>query len=126
MTFSRTENREPRHSPGQRAPVLLALTLSATVLWLQPSLAVAQEAASAALVQDSPRRQAGRIVTLDGSRIQGEQELPTVLYLVPWQPVETTGPAPLEEQLLTEGAVESLEREAFRRRLEYSQRPGNP
>lgn len=120
MTFSRTENREPRHSHGRRAPVLLALCLSGLLLWPQPPLAVAQEAAAAALVQDSPRRQAGRIVSLDGSRIQGEQELPTVLYLVPWQPVETTGPEPLEEQLLTEGAVEPLEREAFLRRLEYS------
>lgn len=126
MTFIRTENREPRHSPGQIAPILLALALSATMFWSQPQRAMAQEPSAAALIQDSPRRQAGRIVTLDGSRIQGEQELPTVLYLVPWQPVETTGPEPLEEQLLTEGAVESLEREAFRRRLEYSQRPDNP
>ncbi|WP_339798835.1 hypothetical protein [uncultured Marinobacter sp.] len=102
MTITRTENREPRHSRLQ----VVWLSLAFCVLTVPLTLVHAQD-------------QAGAVVTIDGGRIQGEQELPTVLYLVPWQPVETTGPQPMEEQLLTDGVIEPLERETFLRRLDY-------
>jgi hypothetical protein len=63
----------------------------------------------------------GQVVTLEGTRIQGQQELPTVLYLVPWQPVASEGPAPMERRLMTGEAPTLVEREDFRRRLRYHQ-----
>jgi hypothetical protein len=63
----------------------------------------------------------GQVVTIEGARIQGEQELPTVLYLVPWQPVASEGPAPMERRLMTGESPALVERESFRRQLRYHQ-----
>ncbi|MFL1406935.1 hypothetical protein ACJO2E_16475 [Marinobacter sp. M1N3S26] len=67
------------------------------------------------------QQKGGQVVTIEGTRIQGEQEMPTVLYLVPWQPVASEGPEPMERRLMTGETPAPLERENFRRRLDYHQ-----
>ena len=105
MTSFQTQNRETRHSRRWR----LSLTLTALMV-LVTAPAYGQQGGDR-----------GQVVTLEGTRIQGEQELPTVLYLVPWQPVASEGPAPMERRLMTGEAPALLEREDFRRQLRYHQ-----
>ena len=105
MTSLRTQKRETRHSRATRLPVVLAALTALTV----------------APAHGQSQADTGQVVTIEGTRIQGEQELPTVLYLVPWQPVASEGPAPMERRLMTGEPPALLERENFRRRLEYHQ-----
>lgn len=105
MNNARSQKRETRHSRHGR------MSLTLTVLMLLVSGPVCSQQA------DSQ----GQVVTIEGTRIQGEQELPTVLYLVPWQPVASEGPEPMERRLMTGEPPALLERENFRRRLEYHQ-----
>lgn len=109
MTFTKSQKREAGHSrPRPLALICLAMLMTTA----PPLLAQAQTREGAG---------EGRVVTIEGTRIQGEQELPTVLYLVPWQPVNSRGPEPMERQLMTGETPEPLEREAFRRQLDYHQ-----
>lgn len=103
MTSFRTQKRETRHSRRWR----LSLTLAALMVLIT------------APAHGQQGDNQGQVVTLEGTRIQGEQELPTVLYLVPWQPVASEGPAPMERRLMTGEAPALVEREDFRRRLRY-------
>ncbi|GGY85831.1 hypothetical protein GCM10007071_36530 [Marinobacter zhanjiangensis] len=105
MTSFRTQKRETRHSQRWRLSLTL---LSLTVLVAAPAFG-----------QGNGNQD--QVVTIEGTRIQGEQELPTVLYLVPWQPVASKGPAPMERRLMTGQAPALQEREDFRRRLRYHQ-----
>lgn len=105
MTSLRTQKRGTRHSRRWR----LSLTLAALMVLVT----------APALGQQGDDQ--GQVVTLEGTRIQGEQELPTVLYLVPWQAVASEGPAPMERRLMTGEAPTLVEREDFRRRLRYHQ-----
>lgn len=101
----RMQKRETRHSrPGGMSLVLTVLML----LTVGP-------------VHSQPSGDQGQVVTIEGARIQGEQELPTVLYLVPWQPVASSGPEPMERRLMTGEPPVQVERENFRRRLDYHQ-----
>ncbi|WP_417548202.1 hypothetical protein [Marinobacter segnicrescens] len=103
MTSLRTQKRESRHSHYRG----MSLVLTAMALMV------------AGPAHSQPRDEQGEVVTIEGTRIQGEQELPTVLYLVPWQPVASEGPEPMERRLMTGEPPASLERENFRRRLDY-------
>ena len=103
MTSFRTQKRETRHSRRYR----LSIPLTALMV-LASTFASGQQ-------------ENGQVVTIEGTRIQGEQELPTVLYLVPWQPVASEGPAPMERRLMTGEAPSLLEREDFGRHLRYHQ-----
>jgi len=61
------------------------------------------------------------ILTIEGARIRGNQELPNVLYVVPWQPPEVyTLDAP-KQSLVSKRGIKMLERERFKRLLSYHQ-----
>ncbi len=105
MNNVRTQKRETRHSRHGR----MSLTLTVLMLLI------------AGPAQSQQAGGQGQVVTIEGTRIQGEQELPTVLYLVPWQPVASEGPEPMERRLMTGETPAPLERENFRRRLDYHQ-----
>lgn len=59
------------------------------------------------------------VVTIEGTQIRGDQEVPTVMYLVPWQPPEVEALRAPEERLMVEQSFEPLERYEFRRFIEY-------
>ncbi|RBW49886.1 hypothetical protein [Marinobacter sp. F3R11] len=59
------------------------------------------------------------VLTIEGTRIQGDQEVPTVMYLVPWQPPEVDELQALDEQLMVEQAFAPLERYEFQRLVRY-------
>ena len=110
MTSLRTQKRETRHSRATRLPVVLAALTALTV----------------APAHGQSQADTGQVVTIEGTRIQGEQELPTVLYLVPWQPVASEGPAPMERRLMTGEFPSLVDREDFQRRLRYHQSQPQP
>ncbi|WP_417514138.1 hypothetical protein [Marinobacter sp.] len=59
------------------------------------------------------------IVTIEGTRIRGDQEVPTVMYIVPWQPPEVDELRAPDEQLMVEQAFSPLERYEFQRLVRY-------
>jgi len=61
----------------------------------------------------------GEIIEIEGARIRGNQELPTVLYLVPWQAPKVYELAEPETTLATQRAIKPLQRESFKRLLSY-------
>lgn len=62
------------------------------------------------------------VLTIEGALIRGDQESPTVLYLVPWQPpVAQSLPRP-EASFMVERATAPLERPQFQRLLGYHAR----
>lgn len=83
--------------------VLIALAVSALL-----------SAAPVVYAQDSPR-----VVTIEGTRIHGDQEVPTVMYLVPWQPPEVDELSAPEEHLMVDRGVAPLERYEFQRFVQY-------
>lgn len=62
------------------------------------------------------------IITIDGAKIRGDQEMPTVMYLVAWQPPEIQALEQPTERLMLERAFTPLDREQFRRMLDYHRR----
>lgn len=61
------------------------------------------------------------VVTIEGARIRGDQEVPTVLYLVPWQPPAVQSLARPDEQLMLQRPIAPLERQEFQRLMSYHQ-----
>lgn len=59
------------------------------------------------------------VVTIEGTRIRGNQEVPTVMYLVPWQPPKVEELRAPDEQLMVEHAFVPLERYEFQRLVRY-------
>ncbi|WP_100639621.1 hypothetical protein [Marinobacter salexigens] len=59
------------------------------------------------------------VVTIEGTRIRGDQEVPTVMYLVPWQPPTVDELRAPDEQLLVEQAFAPLNRYEFQRLVRY-------
>ncbi|WP_144776463.1 hypothetical protein [Marinobacter maritimus] len=59
------------------------------------------------------------IVTIEGTRIRGDQEVPTVMYLVPWQPPEVDELQAPDERLMVEQTFTPLERYEFQRLVRY-------
>ena len=64
--------------------------------------------------QDAPG-----VVTIEGTRIRGDQEVPTVMYLVPWQPPEVDELRGPEERLMVDQGPRPLERYEFQRFIRY-------
>ncbi|MCG8518126.1 MAG: hypothetical protein MI794_09060 [Pseudomonadales bacterium] len=62
------------------------------------------------------------VVTIEGTRIRADQELPTVMYLVPWQPPQVQALKRADEQLMVGTGIAPLERAEFRRLLDYHRR----
>lgn len=60
-----------------------------------------------------------RVVTIEGTRIRGDQEVPTVMYLVPWQPPEVDELRGPEERLMVDQGLRPLERYEFQRFIRY-------
>jgi hypothetical protein len=60
-------------------------------------------------------------VTIEGTRIRGDQEVPTVLYLVPWQAPAVQSLARPDEQLMLQRPIAPLERQEFQRLVSYHQ-----
>lgn len=61
------------------------------------------------------------VVTIEGTRIRGDQEVPTVLYLVPWQDPAVQSLARQDEQLMLQRPIAPLERQEFQRLVTYHQ-----
>jgi hypothetical protein len=53
------------------------------------------------------------------TRIRGDQEVPTVMYLVPWQPPEVDELRAPEERLMVDQGLRPLERYEFQRFIKY-------
>ena len=61
------------------------------------------------------------VVTIEGTRIRGDQEVPTVLYLVPWQAPAVQSLARPDERLMLQRPIARLERQEFQRLVSYHQ-----
>ncbi len=61
------------------------------------------------------------VVTIEGTRIRGDQEVPTVLYLVPWKAPSVRSLTSSDEQLMLERPLPALDRTEFRRLVSYHQ-----
>ena len=59
------------------------------------------------------------VVTIEGTTIRGDQEVPTVMYLVPWQPPEVEDLQAPDERLMVEQEFAPLERYEFQRLVRY-------
>ena len=59
------------------------------------------------------------VVTIEGTRIRGDQEVPTVMYLVPWQPPENEQLRAPDERLMVNQGIAPLERYEFQRLVQY-------
>ncbi|WP_372999534.1 hypothetical protein [Marinobacter sp.] len=59
------------------------------------------------------------VVTIEGTRIRGDQEVPTVMYLVPWQPPAVEELRAPEERLMVDRGARPLERYEFQRFIQY-------
>ena len=64
-------------------------------------------------------RDSSGVVTIEGTRIRGDQEVPTVMYLVPWQPPEMAELRAPEERLMVDQGPRPLERYEFQRFIQY-------
>ena len=59
------------------------------------------------------------VLTIQGTSIRGNQELPTVLYLVPWQAPSPKALTATSADLATRQTLEPLERSEFNRMLRF-------
>ncbi|WP_203300504.1 hypothetical protein [Marinobacter sediminum] len=78
-------------------------------------------AVAAVLVPVTVLAQDSGIVTIEGTRIRGDQEVPTVMYLVPWQPPEVEELRAPDERLMVDQAFAPIERYEFQRLIRYHQ-----
>lgn len=111
--------RMPMRMPVPTLGLALALGLG-----LGASFAVGPVAASdAPAAADAPRprqlqQRAGEL-QLDGTSIRGSQELPRVLYILPWQDPGAAELAGRPFNSLIEDVLSPLDRDVFRRELGY-------
>jgi len=62
-----------------------------------------------------------QVITIETTTLRGNQELPTVLYLVPWQPPKIN-PLPASQTAeLSQPSLDKIERSSFQRLLQYHQ-----
>jgi hypothetical protein len=88
-----------------------------------PALAQREASASPSATPTSPRAARGKVtdrVELDQTTITGNRELPNVMVIVPWK---ASGPGELGKPgtSLLDEALAPLDREEFRRELQYDQ-----
>ena len=70
----------------------------------------------------SPLVQAeNQVITIEGTRIRGNQELPTVLYIVPWQAPKVHQLETPESSLASQRPIKKIERDSFKRLVSYHQ-----
>ena len=60
-----------------------------------------------------------QIITIETATIRGNQELPNVLYLVPWQPPEINPLDANQATAKTQNTIELIDRNSFKRLIEY-------
>lgn len=85
-------------------------------------LKIAAYSATCLMLLSAPVTQAeGEILTIEGARIRGNQELPNVLYVVPWQPPQVYKLDAPDQSLASTRKLKTLERESFKRLLSYHQ-----
>ena len=58
---------------------------------------------------------------MEGTRIRGNQELPKVLYIVPWKKSELPDLSEPPLESLIDEALKPIDRNVFRRQVEYYQ-----
>jgi hypothetical protein len=56
---------------------------------------------------------------MEGTKIRGNQELPKVLYIVPWQEAEIPDLSQPPLQSLIDEALTPVDREVFQRKIRY-------
>ena len=66
-----------------------------------------------------PCLQAEERLEMEGTAIIGNQELPKVLYIVPWKPSELPDLSEPPLQSLIDNALKPVDREEFRREVLY-------
>ena len=59
------------------------------------------------------------VIELEGTTVIGNQELPKVLYIVPWQKSELPDVADLPLNRLVEQAIQPVERDSFQRQVKF-------
>ncbi len=67
----------------------------------------------------SPALQAVEKLDMDGTRIRGNQELPKVLYIVPWKQSEIPDLSQPPLESLIDEALTPVDREVFQRKIRY-------
>jgi hypothetical protein len=63
--------------------------------------------------------QAAERLDMEGTKIRGNQELPKVLYIVPWQDAEVPNLNQPPLQSLIDEALKPVDREEFQRQVRY-------
>jgi hypothetical protein len=58
-------------------------------------------------------------LNMEGTQIRGNQELPKVLYIVPWQEAEVPNLSQPPLQSLIDEALTPVDREVFQRKVRY-------
>jgi len=58
-------------------------------------------------------------INMEGTRIRGNQELPKVLYIVPWQEAEVPNLDQPPLQSLIDEALAPVDRDVFQRKVRY-------
>ena len=61
------------------------------------------------------------ILSLEGARIRGNQELPNVLYLIPWKPPKVYSLDKTKNTLASSPKFKTLDRSSFKRLVNYHQ-----
>jgi len=61
------------------------------------------------------------ILSLEGARIRGNQELPNVLYLIPWKPPKVYSLDKTKNTLTSSSKFKTLDRSSFKRLVNYHQ-----
>jgi hypothetical protein len=95
--------------------MLLKLLLTAT--W--PVLAAAEEPAPSTTAPVTAATPSNHRMDLDPTAIRGNQELPKVLYIVPWKDPGLAEPAGRPLNSLVDEALAPVDRDVFRRQMRY-------
>lgn len=96
------------------------LIIIALSLFLFTSTASANETQN--LAGSDQNNSDAQVITIETATIRGNQELPTVLYLVPWQPPVVNPLTENKPANLLEADIELIERESFQRLLQLHNR----
>jgi hypothetical protein len=111
-----------------RVLVAAALLVAAAVRADEPPATLAAPPAAPAPVtaakpgttsRDAPRTAKADRLDLDPTAIRGNQELPKVLYIVPWKDAGPGEPAGRPLNSLIDEALSPVDREVFRRQVTY-------
>lgn len=81
---------------------------------------------SAPLAAQAPLAQGAQSGQAPGIAIGGEQDLPKVLYIVPWKDTDPGEPLEPPRAYLDEGVLAPVNRDAFRQQLWYQAEPAAP